>query len=166
MTADLPPVELAVIAVWGITSDYQTSEHHHPNHVLIPLEAFERLRVADEALTAASAAMDGQALTTCEAAARYVERFAQRLGSGPAVKERLAPINSHRHSAEEVMSIVPLLNGLASGIRAGLAPEIDWPNAPLPEGEPFEISTGDPRFDPAGVVIVNGYRFVRGPEGE
>jgi len=96
-----------------------------------------------------------------EAAARFVERFAQRLAAGPAVKEQAAPINRIRYGGDEVASIVPLLNALASGIRAGLAPENDWPDAPLPDSDPFEVSTGDPRFDPDGVVIVNGYRFTR-----
>lgn len=98
-----------------------------------------------------------------EAAARYVERFAQRLAAGPAVKEQAAPINRIRYGGDEVAGIVPLLNALASGLRAGLAPENDWPDAPRPEGEVFEIGTGDPRFDPEGAVIVNGYRFERAP---
>lgn len=33
-------------AAQQMVSDYQTSEAHHPNHVLVPLSAFEALRAA------------------------------------------------------------------------------------------------------------------------
>lgn len=100
-----------------------------------------------------------------EDAARFVERFAMRLAEGPAVKERSAPINHVRYTPEEVGTIVPLLNGLASCIRAGFEPEAGWPDTlevtnPAPG---LHISTCDPAFDPDGAVIVNGYRFERAP---
>lgn len=103
-----------------------------------------------------------------EDAARFVERFAQRLAGGPAVKERGAPINHHRYTPEEVGTIVPLLNGLASCIRAGFDAESDWPDTlEVTNPDPgFHIATGDPRFDPDGAVIVNGYRFERSPVRE
>jgi hypothetical protein len=43
-------VAMAVAAVRGIADDYQTSEKHHPNHVLLHVDKFEPLRLADEAL--------------------------------------------------------------------------------------------------------------------
>jgi hypothetical protein len=35
-----------IAAARQMVSDYQTSEHHHPNHVLVPLAAFEAMRAA------------------------------------------------------------------------------------------------------------------------
>jgi hypothetical protein len=35
-----------IAAARQMLSDYQTSEHHHPNHVLVPLAAFEAMRAA------------------------------------------------------------------------------------------------------------------------
>ena len=37
-------------AVRDIADDYQTSEQHHPEHVLIPLAKFEQLRILAEKL--------------------------------------------------------------------------------------------------------------------
>lgn len=39
-------------AVCGVADDYQTSEQHHPNHVLVPLAKFEQLRAVAEELEA------------------------------------------------------------------------------------------------------------------
>lgn len=33
-------------AALQMVSDYQTSEHHHPNHVLVPLAAFKAMQDA------------------------------------------------------------------------------------------------------------------------
>lgn len=38
-----------------MVSDYQTSEHHHPNHVLVPLAAFKAMQ---DALSATGAAKE------------------------------------------------------------------------------------------------------------
>lgn len=39
-------------AICGVADDYQTSEQHHPGHVLIPLAKFEQLRAVAEELEA------------------------------------------------------------------------------------------------------------------
>ena len=163
------PVAPAILRAWAADRlelantgklDDQT-EHAHAARTIA--DAMELWREANpgKRQTAQEGTLDR--FISKEAAARFVERFAQRLAAGPAIKEQAAPINRIRYGGDEVASIVPLLNALASGLRAGLTPENDWPDAPLPNDGVFEVSTGDPRFDPEGAVIVNGYRFERAP---
>ncbi len=53
MTTQTPDaVREAINAVRGISDDYQTSEVHHPYHVLIPLAKFEQLQAAEAHLAA------------------------------------------------------------------------------------------------------------------
>lgn len=46
MTAAAEVIEGLRTAAMAMMDDYQTSESHHPNHVLVPLGAFNDLRTA------------------------------------------------------------------------------------------------------------------------
>lgn len=46
---DQARVRAALAAIAGVSSDFMTSENHHPGYVLIPTAKFEQLRAADPA---------------------------------------------------------------------------------------------------------------------
>lgn len=46
-------------AALAMVGDYQTSEHHHPNHVLVPLAAFRAMQAAIAASGASPSSTNG-----------------------------------------------------------------------------------------------------------
>lgn len=100
------------------------------------------------------------AFVSREATASFIERYGERFDQGPAVKERSAPINDKRHTAEERAVIKTTLTALAQMIRTGIdQPEADWP-APMTTDEtilgvdrPAEFPLGDGLFRKRPVTI-------------
>jgi len=62
--------------------------------------------------------------------ANYIERYAERLVNGPAVKQYAFPINREREEPDVAQAVRKHLRAVAAGVRAGLDPEHDWPIAP------------------------------------
>lgn len=60
--------------------------------------------------------------------ARFIERYAQRLEAGPAIREHSTPINRHRYEPGEAETFRNVLNALASSVRSGIDCESDWPD--------------------------------------
>lgn len=80
---------------------------------------------------AASPAPDACArLVDRDHVATFMERYAERLVAGPAVREFAAPINRNRHDPQVAAEIRIAIRSLAQAVRTGVdTAEADWPMA-------------------------------------
>lgn len=64
------------------------------------------------------------------AVAEFMERYAERLVNGPAIKEFAFPINRNHYDSEVASAVRNAIYALAQAVRTGVdLPEADWPQS-------------------------------------